>query len=648
MSIGNNDCPSPETNAGIADGAGPIEKANPEIFTAEVEPDLEKLRAYTQAKLALADQLRIVREALTALGRENAARQCGELVVKLAEDRFTLAVLGQFKRGKSSLMNAIIGRELLPTGVLPLTSAITILKYGPAERLVVSYDNSAFPEELPVSSLPDYVTEKGNTANRKKVKTACVELPVPFLRRGLEFVDTPGVGSSITANTAITYGFLPECDAVLFVTSVDMPMTSLELEFLKEIREYVDKIFIVVNKTDLVADNDRSEVLGFVTETIRSQIGCGDVNVFPVSARLGLDARISGDTDLYQHSGLKALEEALASFLSREKSSAFLAAVAHKALLILDDEAVQDVFGEAALQARARAMQDEGFVRMKRDPYTAAATVMEVRKKLKTLHEGILDGRMAEVAEHDEATPIQVQTTTGTVQESANTPMPAAADMAADLQTRGCPVCQHITEHASNFFAHWQYQIGTEERAQAEFAAELGFCPLHTWQLLAMTSPQDASIGFARLAEQIAHHLRADIAASAEGDAVRWLMRDARNCRVCGLLRQTEGEYIKRLAATIGEVVGRSQYRRSQGACLRHLGMLMDAVLTEDSCEFLLSHAAQRFEENAEDMRSFAMKRDALRRALANRNEEDAYRRAIIRIVGGRNVCVPWAEDGEI
>jgi len=75
--------------------------------------------------------------------------------------------------------------------------------------------------------------------------------------------------------------------------------------------------------------------------------------------------------------------------------------------------------------------------------------------------------------------------------------------------------------------------------------------------------------------------------------------------------------------------------------------MLLDASAV-DCHEFLLSHAAQRFEEDAEDMRSYAMKHEALRRTLQNRNEEDAYRRAIIRIAGGRSVCMPWEEDGEM
>ncbi|MCL6591707.1 MAG: dynamin family protein [Firmicutes bacterium] len=75
--------------------------------------------------------------------------------------RFILAVLGQLKRGKSSLMNAIIGRELLPTGVLPLTSAITALRYGLVERLVVHREGLTFSKELPVSA-------PGRLCNRKR------------------------------------------------------------------------------------------------------------------------------------------------------------------------------------------------------------------------------------------------------------------------------------------------------------------------------------------------------------------------------------------------------------------------------------------------------------------------------------------------
>lgn len=370
---------------GNAGAVGPVD---------EIKPDLEKLRVYSQAKMNLAGQLRIVRDAFTQLGLVDGERQCGELVVKLAEDHFTLAVLGQFKRGKSSLMNSIIGRELLPTGVLPLTSAITTLKYGPEERLIIDRENFLFPEELPISALSDYVTEKGNPSNQKKVKSACVELPVPFLRRGIEFVDTPGVGSAITANTAVTYGFLPKCDAVIFVTGADTPMTSTEISFLTEIREYVNKIFFVINKMDIVAENERNEILNFVSKTIKSQTGSGDVKLFPVSARLGLNARLNGDLALYEQSGLKALEESLASFLSEEKSAIFLASIANKVLHIIQYESERGAFEEAALQKRAQIIQSKDYTMMKCDPHEAADTVMEARANIQMLYESIMAGNM--------------------------------------------------------------------------------------------------------------------------------------------------------------------------------------------------------------------------------------------------------------
>jgi len=254
------------------------------------------LKDYSRSKLALAGQLRLLREAFKKSDDAASEKQCEELMVKLAEDRFTLAVLGQFKRGKSSLMNAIIGRELLPTGVLPLTSAITKLKFGPQERLVVEREGLIWPEELSLTRLDDYVTERGNPGNQKRVKSATVEVPVPFLRRGLEFVDTPGVGSAIVANTATTYAFLPQCDAVLFVTSVDTPLTRTELEFLKEIRQHVHKIFFVVNKTDLLPAPEVADVLAFVARTLRElikigiTIGAGLETGTRAHTRLALDA----------------------------------------------------------------------------------------------------------------------------------------------------------------------------------------------------------------------------------------------------------------------------------------------------------------------------------------------------------------------
>ena len=92
------------------------------------------LRRYRVSQQEISDAIRATKQFLEAQGDESRVGQCQAFLVKLAEDRFNLAVVGQFKRGKSSLMNAVIGRDLLPTGLLPLTSAITTLCYGPQER----------------------------------------------------------------------------------------------------------------------------------------------------------------------------------------------------------------------------------------------------------------------------------------------------------------------------------------------------------------------------------------------------------------------------------------------------------------------------------------------------------------------------------
>ena len=615
-------------------------------FEGEINPNLGNLKIYNKAKLGLSNQLRIVREALTTLGLEQSERKCGELVVKLAEDRFTLAVLGQFNRGKSSFMNAIIGQELLPIGVLPLTSAITVLKYGPKERLVITRINSPFPDELPVSFLSDYVTEKGNPGNQKKLKTACVEIPIPFLRRGIEFVDTPGIGSAIVANSATTYSYLAECDAVVFVTSADMPMTSLELNFLREISEYVNKIFFVINKIDLVADGERDNVIQFVTETIKAQIGGDTVKVFPLSALWGLAARKAGDKLLYDQSGLKAVEESLALFLTNEKQSIFLGAVAYKALKILNDETLQGAFEEDAINTRAKVIQNEKPLTIRRDPYSALETLNAAHRKIEALYLSLFNGQRPVDVEILISPSIlsENRVVQGPLKEES---MFLDLDIEADLQTKGCPVCKHAAEQVLHFFTHWQYQISADEKAQTDFAEELGFCPLHTWQLLAVSSPYGASIGFTRLVEHVAIYLRKEKNSSAKGKTIGLLVHNSQNCRVCNLVRKVEMEYIKQLAAFMAESVGQNKYRLSQGACLRHLGMLVDAS-SEDICEFLITHAAQRFEEDAEDMQSYALKRDALLRSLHNRNEEDAYRRAITRLIGGRSLSIPWAEDREI
>lgn len=209
---------------------------------------------------------------------------------------------------------------------------MTRLRFGPSERLLVSRPNDRFLYDEPLSALAGYVTQEGNPGNQKKINDVCVELPLPFLRHGVEFVDTPGVGSATDANTATTMAFLPQCDAAVSVTSVDTPMTAVETAFLNDIRQHAEKLFFVVNKTDMLEAPERAEGLEYIARVVREHTAASNPRLFPVSCRTGLKAKLAGDSEGYARSGLAALEETLAGFLASEKSDALLVAVLNKSL----------------------------------------------------------------------------------------------------------------------------------------------------------------------------------------------------------------------------------------------------------------------------------------------------------------------------
>jgi hypothetical protein len=176
----------------------------------------------------------------------------------------------------------------------------------------------------------------------------------------------------------------------------------------------------------------------------------------------------------------------------------------------------------------------------------------------------------------------------------------------------------------------------------------LGFCALHTWQLEAVSSPVGASIGFAKLAENVSKILAARAKSPANGHNAVKLVRDSSECHVCRLLRETERDYLRRLAEFVTSPDGRAAYAVSQGVCLRHLGLWLPMLTDGKTTRFVLEEAARRFEHWAEDMQSFSLKTEALRRHLRNQDEEDAYLRAITHFVGAKGNCVPMSQEAEI
>ncbi|MBN1829562.1 MAG: hypothetical protein JW884_10520 [Deltaproteobacteria bacterium] len=216
-----------------------------------------------------------------------------------------------------------------------------------------------------------------------------------------------------------------------------------------------------------------------------------------------------------------------------------------------------------------------------------------------------------------------------------------SVDFHKDLKTRGCPVCNYINEVVLDFFFQWISAFANHEAVQEEYAAALGFCPAHTWQLESIASPRGFSAGYSKLLERLAGKL-SDLTGSpahlAEG-VERLIKRD--HCSVCVLMRDAEKSYIEQLAIFLRKKEGRDSYGRSQGVCLRHLASLLSVLSDEETSKYLLSQAAHRFNEAAKDMKSYVVKYAALERHLLTRNEKDAWSRAMIHVAGLKWIIAP-------
>lgn len=316
------------------------------------EPTGSGLHRYQATKLDLADVVRNAMDLARERGDERSHGAGRDLLARLASDRFDLAVLGQFSRGKSSLMNAVVGHAYLPTGARPTTSVVTTVRFGDRPRALVHRRDGVMPIETSINDLAAYVTTVSQQENSSEVTRVDVELPAEILRLGFNFVDTPGVGSAIVANTATTETFLPQADAVILVTSVDSPLTDVELQFLKKTVGYGAKLFLTVNKVDLLTPVEVEAALDFVKGEMRKVPGLDDLRVFPLSAKLGLEAKEASDSSRLKSSGLAAFEAALVDFLTHQKATEFLRRTCDRAENLV---AHQRLYAELATQAAEEA-----------------------------------------------------------------------------------------------------------------------------------------------------------------------------------------------------------------------------------------------------------------------------------------------------
>jgi small GTP-binding protein len=207
---------------------------------------------------------------------------------RLQAARLRVLVVGEAKRGKSTLVNALLGRDVLPTGVTPLTAVPTTVTFGTGEGLDVAFADGR-TGHCPLSALEALGTERGNPGNCRRVSAITVRLNAAILAQGVELVDTPGTGSVHAHNTAVADRVLPTMDAAIFVLTADPPVSASERDLLGRVHGLSVTTFVVLNKADYTDAAGLAEAAEFTEQVALETIG-RPVRVYPVSARAALTA----------------------------------------------------------------------------------------------------------------------------------------------------------------------------------------------------------------------------------------------------------------------------------------------------------------------------------------------------------------------
>jgi len=531
------------------------------------------LTTYEAAKFELAEVLRAIL-AQAPKGHEVVERGGPELFARLAEDRFNLLVVGRFSRGKTSLMNAILGTDRLPTGLLPLTSVITSVSYGSPEEVRILFERGSFAYPIPFDQLADHVTEKGNPGNRRKVRMANVSLPVEILRRGFYFVDSPGLGSAILENTRTTESFLPEADAVMLVSGFEAPLTDEEQQVMRSVSATQRPLFFVLNKQDTVSAEGRAEVQAYVQHRLCQLMQGETPRIFSISARDALAAKLEGrHTDL-EATGVPALERELVRFLIEDKGRAFLTGMCDRSMQLL----------------QAASLPNE--------------------------HAAGLLGRLTRLRGRFASTSLQRVPSDRIPQGAVSTPQPA--------RMGDCALCAAIGHGLFDHLSQYQYQLATYAEAGERLAQERGLCSPHLRLYVSMTTDRSVCLALTPLVKQIATQLQ-----EATPEA---LQATRPKCSLCELQERIEEAAIP---AWLGET---SESKKWDGVCLPHLRRLMQLEPVRQRTQELSRIQAQAAVRLAEDMQRYVLKRDGIRRDLTTEEEAEAAQRVITFLAGHRTV----------
>ena len=362
------------------------------------ENTLGSFSGYRQMVTDVRDNLLKLQDYSEALELSQNMASIKDVLEKSSNDVFSVAVIGEFKRGKSPLINALLEQDVLPTDAMPATATLNRVTYSikPFARIEYRDGNT---EDVEIEKLAEYVTKLTEESEQRAatVKMATVYYPTSYCKNNVDIIDTPGLNDDSTM-AEVTLSVLPEIDAALFVIMAQSPFSEYERDFLenKLMSSDLGRILFVVTGIDRLDEEDVDRVLDSIRERINRYViekakklygedspefevyrqKLGTPKVFGLSAKQALKGKVKGDNTLLEVSRFPVFEKELERFLTEDRGAITLQVQVNKIL-----SAANEIIKSIQLREAALAMGQQEFQEKYADAKEKIAAIRAQREK---------------------------------------------------------------------------------------------------------------------------------------------------------------------------------------------------------------------------------------------------------------------------
>ncbi|EKQ57237.1 MULTISPECIES: dynamin family protein [unclassified Clostridium] len=318
------------------------------------------LSVYSNKKDFLINNLNKLSEIASDLGIEDTAIYIQKSISELKDDKFKIVVVGEFSRGKSTFINALLGKRIFPAATKPTTTILNKISYSeiPSYKVVFKDNENSFrnitedefkkivaPKEPIIDDEQSELDYENALREISKISYADIGYPTELCKGGIEIVDTPGTNDLDAAREEITYRFIPESDVAIMLLSANQALADSEMHFLKDriLKADIQKIYFVINFKDRIRDErDQLKIIDYVREHLEPVIN--NPKVFMVSSKGALTFRrsfnneeVKGEIPTIESTGFVELEENMSEFLSNERGNIKLSKYIERGIRISSD-----------------------------------------------------------------------------------------------------------------------------------------------------------------------------------------------------------------------------------------------------------------------------------------------------------------------